>query len=323
MKDFCIIGSGISGSTIANILSKNYSLDVYDKARGIGGRSSNKKLNKNESFDHGVQYISPKSIQFKKFINNLIKIRIVKKWLGKHVFLNKNKKEDKKHIKIIGVKGNNAISKYLLKNINCNFNSEVIKIFNKNKVWEIYFSDGSKKFYKSLILTCPFIQSKKLSKKYIKHSFINKKIKMDANITVMITTKKTKSNISSYLFNDRILSWAGNENSKKRFTSKNDLWTLQSTYSWANKKINKNWENKELNSKIMIEQFFNLTGIKKTKALFSLNHGWKYSSNSKPLNIKSYWNSSLNLGICADWFVGPRLESGWISAHDLSKKIKK
>ena len=119
MKDFCIIGSGISGSTIANILSKNYSLDVYDKARGIGGRSSNKKLNKNESFDHGVQYISPKSIQFKKFINNLIKKKIVKNWLGKHIFLNTDKKEDKKHVKIIGVKGNNAISKYLLKSINC------------------------------------------------------------------------------------------------------------------------------------------------------------------------------------------------------------
>jgi len=323
MKDFCIIGSGISGATIANILRKKYSLDVYDKARGIGGRSSNKKLNKNESFDHGVQYISPKSTQFKKFINNLIKIKIVKQWLGKHIFLNTNTKEDKKHIKIIGVKGNNAISKYLLKDINCNFNSEVIKIFNKNKVWEISFSDGSKKFYKFLILTCPFAQLKKLSKKYIKHSFINKKIKMDANITVMMTIKKTKPNISSYFFNDKILGWAGNENSKKRFISKNDLWTLQSTYSWANKKINKNRENKELNSKILIEQFFKLTGIKKTKASFILNHGWKYSSNSKPLNIKSYWNSSLNLGVCADWFIGPRLESGWISAHDLSKKIKK
>ena len=46
MKDFCIIGSGISGATIANSLSKKYSLDVYDKARGAGGRSSNKKLNK-------------------------------------------------------------------------------------------------------------------------------------------------------------------------------------------------------------------------------------------------------------------------------------
>ena len=49
MKDFCIIGSGISGATIANSLSKKFSLDVYDKARGAGGRSSNKKLNKNES----------------------------------------------------------------------------------------------------------------------------------------------------------------------------------------------------------------------------------------------------------------------------------
>ena len=44
MKDFCIIGSGISGATIANSLSKKFSLDVYDKARGAGGRSSNKKL---------------------------------------------------------------------------------------------------------------------------------------------------------------------------------------------------------------------------------------------------------------------------------------
>ncbi len=214
MKDFCIIGSGISGSTIAHTLSKKYSLDVYDKARGIGGRSSNKKLNKNESFDHGVQYISPKSTPFKKFINNLIKKKIVKKWLGKHIFLDTKKKEDKNHIKIIGTKGNNAISKYLLKDINCNFNSEVVKIFNKNNVWEISFSDESKKLYKSLILTCPFAQLKKLSKKYIKHSFINKKIKMDANITVMMTTKKTKANISSYFFNDKILGWAGNENSK-------------------------------------------------------------------------------------------------------------
>ena len=323
MKDFCIIGSGISGATIANSLSEKYSLDLYDKARGVGGRSSNKKFNKNESFDHGVQYISPKSIQFKRFIKDLINKRIVKNWPGRHVFLNINKKEDKKHIKIIGKKGNNAISKYLLKDINCNFNSKVIKIFNKNNIWEISFLDGSKKFYKSLILTCPFPQLKKLSKKYIKHSFINQKIKMDANITVMMATKKSKLNVSSYFFNDKILGWAGNENSKKRFNSKNDLWTLQSTHTWANQRINKNRQNKKLNTKIMIEKFFKLTGIKKTKVLFSLNHGWKYSSSSKPLRIKSYWNSSLKLGVCADWFVGPRLESGWISAKDLFKKISK
>ena len=323
MKDFCIIGSGISGSTIAQILGKKYSLDVYDKARGAGGRSSNKKFNKNESFDHGVQYISPKNIQFKKFINNLIKKKIVKRWLGKHLFLNPNKKEDKKHIKIIGNKGNNSISKYLLKDINCIFNTELIKISYKNKAWELDFSDGTKKFYKSLILTCPFPQLKKLSKKYIKHSFINKKVKMDSNITIMLATKRMRPNISSYFFSDQILGWAAYENSKKRFKSNYDLWTLQSTYKWANKVINKNKINKLGNAKILINKFFELTNLKKNKIFHMRSHGWKYSSNSKPLNIKSYWNSSIRLGACADWFVGPRLESGWLSAKDLSLKINK
>ena len=323
MKDFCIIGSGISGATIANILSKEYSVDIHDKARGVGGRSSNKKFNKGESFDHGVQYISPKSIQFKKFINNLITKKIVKKWQGTHVFLNTNKKENKKHIKIIGNKGNNSISKYLLKNIDCTLNSELIKISNKDKVWELYFSDGTKKFYKSLILTCPFAQLKKLSKKYIQHSFIRQKVRMDANITVMMATRKTRSNISSYFFSDPILGWAAYENSKKRFKSDYALWTLQSTYKWANKVISKNKDNKLVNAKKLINRFFELTNLKKKKIFHIQNHGWKYSSNSKPLSIKSYWNGSIRLGVCADWFVGPRLESGWLSAKDLSLKIKK
>ena len=323
MKDFCIIGSGISGATIANILRKKYSLDIYDKARGAGGRSSNKKFKGTGSFDHGLQYISPKSTKFKKFINELLLRRVLKKWKGKHIFLNKNVKENKNHIKIIGKSGNNAISKYLLKDIDCNFNAEVIKISNKNKIWEIIFSDNTKKFYKSLIITCPFPQLKKLSKKYIKHSFINKKIKMNANITVMFVTKKTSPNASSYFFSDPILAWASYENSKKRFKSNNDLWTLQSTHKWANRVINKNRINKTINAKVLIRKFFELTKFKKNKILHTQNHGWKYSFNSKPLNIKSYWDNSLRLGVCADWFVGSRLESGWLSAKDLSIKINK
>ena len=325
MKDFCIIGSGISGSTIANILSTKYSLDIYDKARGAGGRSCNKKFKEDQSFDHGVQYISPKNILFKKFINKLIVKKILKKWGGEHIFLNKNVKENKKHLKIIGKNGNNAISKYLLKGINCKFNSEVINVFFKKNFWEIYFLDGSKKYYKSLILTCPFPQSKILLKKYIKHSFINKKIKMDANITIMIAIKKRKLNpsVSSYFFSDSILGWAGYENSKKRFKSNYDLWTLQSTHKWANKMINKNKVNQLKNAKILINQFFKLTKFKKDKIFHIQNHGWKYAFNSKPLDIKSYWNSSMRLGVCADWFIGSRLECGWMSAKDLSLKINK
>ena len=323
MSSFCVIGSGISGATIANLLNKKHTVDLYDKARGLGGRSSFKRLDKKRGFDHGTQYFSPKTTEFKRFTKKLIEKKILKIWHGNHKFLSDKKKENKKHVKVIGRKGNNDISKYLLKNVRCYFQSELKKINFQNRKWNLIFNNGEIRNYENLILTCPFPQLKKLSKKYIKNSFIKERIKMDANITILIEIKKTNLGYSSFLFNDRILGWAGYENSKKRFKSKSDLWTLQSTFNWANKKKKQNKVLKNTNAKILIDIFFKLTGIKRRKVLFSLNHGWKYSSNSKPLKLKSYWNSRLNLGVCADWFNGPRLESGWISANDLYKKINR
>ena len=69
MIDFCVLGSGVSGSTIANLLSQKYKVEIFDKARGVGGRSSIKKIKKSIYFDHGLQYYSPKSSEFNKFIN--------------------------------------------------------------------------------------------------------------------------------------------------------------------------------------------------------------------------------------------------------------
>ena len=132
MLDFCIIGSGISGSKIAELLSKKYSIAVYDKARGAGGRSSNKKFKKNLSFDHGLQYFSIKNNIFKKDLKKLINIKILKIWGGNHLDFTFNKNPNS--MKVIGKKGNNDLIKYNLKGIKQNFNSTVTKI-KKNKIF--------------------------------------------------------------------------------------------------------------------------------------------------------------------------------------------
>ena len=94
MSKFCIIGSGISGATIANLLSKKHTVVLFDKARGPGGRASFKRLKGKIGFDHGTQYFSPKTKEFKKFTTALIKKKILKIWRGKHIFLNTKKKRE-------------------------------------------------------------------------------------------------------------------------------------------------------------------------------------------------------------------------------------
>ena len=187
MIDFCVLGSGIAGSTISNLLSKKYSVHVFDKARGLGGRSSNKRLKKNLSFDHGVQYISPKSKQFIKFIQKLSKKKILNTWNGNHLDLTFEKKLLAP--KYIGMKGNNAICKYYLKGVKLSFASQITKIEYKKYFWEIKLSDNSKHQFKGLILTCPFPQLKKLARKYLDKKVSNLKVQMQPNITAMLAFK--------------------------------------------------------------------------------------------------------------------------------------
>ena len=320
MIDFCVLGSGIAGSTIANLLSKKYSVHVFDKARGPGGRSSNKRFKNNLSFDHGVQYISPKSKPFIKYVHKLYKNKILKSWDENHLDFTFEKKPFS--TKYIGRKANNDLVKYNLKNIKQSFASPIEKIDFKKYFWEITLKNKSKYQFKSLIITCPFPQLKKLAKNYLDKNILKLKVQMQPNITVMLALKNQKTlPISSIKFNDDILAWAANENSKKRFKSSINLWTLQATLKWSKKTINKYKNDKSIMSQL-IARFIKLTGFKKNKIIFKRIHGWKYSYNYEKTPYLSIWNKKINLGVCGDWFNGPKVENAWLSANDLSKKIK-
>ena len=320
MLDFCIIGSGIAGSTIANLLSKKYSVHVFDKARGPGGRSSNKRFKGNLNFDHGVQYISPKSKLFIKYIQKLYKKKILKNWDDNHLDFTFEKKNFSS--KYIGRRANNDLVKYNLKNIKQTFASPIEKINFKKYFWEITMKNKSKYQFKSLIITCPFPQLKKLAKQYLDKKILKLKVQMQPNITVMIAFKNQKNlPISSIKFNDDILAWAANENSKKRFKSNINLWTIQASLKWSKKNINKYKTDKLITSQL-ISRFIKLTGFKKNKMIFKKIHGWKYSYNYEKTPYLSIWDKKINLGVCGDWFNGPKVENAWLSANDLARKIK-
>ena len=145
---------------------------------------------------------------------------------------------------------------------------------------------------------------------------------MQPNITVMVALRNKKElPISSIKFDDNMLAWAANENSKKRFKSNLNLWTLQASLKWSKKTINKYKTDKSIMNKL-ISKFTQLTGLEKNKIIHKKIHGWKYSYNYQKTSLLSNWNKKYQLGICGDWFGGPKVENAWLSANDLAKKIK-
>lgn len=320
MIDFYILGAGISGSIISNLLNKNYTVEVIDKAKGIGGRSSNKKINRRISFDHGLQYYSPKTFGFKKYLNYLINKKILKRWTGNHLdFSFKNQNNDK----IIGLKGNNDLNKFLLKDIRKNLSQEIRNIKFINNHWEIH-GENSKFKSKCVIITFPFPQAKKIAKRFLTKSFNKLNVKMLPNITLLLKQKYNGNlPISSFKFNNKIVSWASNENSKNRFRQRDIYWTVQTSENFSKQNINIYKKKKKYISNKILREFAKLLNLNYKNFKVIKIHGWKYSYNKNSLVKNCYWDKKLNLGLCGDWFVGPKAESAWVSANSLFQKIKK
>ena len=322
MKDFCVVGSGIAGSTISNLLAKKNSVEIFDKARGPGGRASNRRYTGNLSFDHGLQYLSPTSNEFKKFILDLERKKILKQWSGEH--LDFTLKRKKNSIKYVGSKGNNDICKYLIKNIKVNYNSEVTSIKFNSTYWTITLNNKNQAFFKYLILTCPFPQLKVLASKYVKKEILNLKVNMSPNITVMASYKNCKKlPINSVKFNDKMISWAVQENTKDRFKSNQILWTIQCTEIFSKKIINLFKKNKNKYESIILKRFEYLLGYQTKNIVFKNIHGWRYSYSKDSTPLKCLWNNKYKLGVSADWFNGPKAEDAWLSSNSLYKDIKK
>ena len=143
-------------------------------------------------------------------------------------------------------------------------------------------------------------------------------------ITVLAAYKGIKStNISSIKFNDKIITWVAHENSKKRCKTNLSLWTIQSSVEWSNKKIGIYRTSKKKYCKELLNHFYKLVGIEYKRNVFTHIHGWKYAYSLNKTPLKSFWSNKYKLGLCADWFNGPKVEDAWMSANDLYKNLSK
>ena len=318
MSKITIIGSGFSSAVLSKNLKEKDVL-IFDKSRGPGGRSSTRRVEHVGVFDHGLQFISPKKKEFELFLKQHL-TSFVKEWDGEFILFEDNKKIEKK--KYIGKSGNNDFVKKLISS-SVHYQKELLSIEKKDKKWLLEFKDNSKQECEKLILTIPLEQCQKI----IAPLNLDFKIigSMEPNLTVMIGFDKSLGiSANGFKFEkNSILGWAANESSKIRSENNPDLelWTLQSSLSFAQKKFQDYRSNKEEVINLMVGEFLNLFNIKNTKIVHKDIHGWLYAFKKENFSQKFYWNEEINLGICGDWMCGSKAEDAWSSASALADQI--
>lgn len=168
IKDFIVIGAGLSGLHIAREI-KEIGLGevlILEKSRGVGGRMATRRT-LNTKFDHGAQFYRVKA--------DITKIHQF--WSQKGV----------SHQWFVSIKGNHwcaplgmtALAKSLAEGVDVSLEKQVSSIQYENKLWKVISDKNEIWFCKKLIITSPLPQSLKLLEDVISNQLADQDVVND------------------------------------------------------------------------------------------------------------------------------------------------
>ena len=325
MKNVAVIGAGITGITLANLLQKKFNLTVFEKSRGVGGRMATRRAEPYQ-FNHGAQYFKIENKEFKDFLQPLILNKIIKPLEANQIeILNK---EVIKRTKIYNKQyftaesKMNSVVKYLINN---NFSIKLLckieKIIKENDKWFIIDS-GQVSFgpYDWLIITIPPNQAKEILYNNFKFLDIIKKIKMRSCYSLMLGFDEIKEfDFDTALFLDEDVQWLS---ISKKILEQKEYYNLliNSSYNFAEQNIN---GSKDKISDYLIKQVSDILKCKLNNYEHKALHFWKYAMSEKNNNLGSLLDEDLKVIVCGDWCMNGKVEGGFLSAKDAVNKLLK
>jgi len=151
--DTLIIGSGLAGLSAANRLTaQGLSVTVIDKGRGVGGRLAARRIG-DAVFDHGAQFFTARSEQFKTCVNQWIKSGVAEQWYQSYPG------QPNGHPRYRGVPTMVSVAKYLAKDQTVIQSTRALELNHDGCHWIVKLEPEESIIARSVIITSPVPQT--------------------------------------------------------------------------------------------------------------------------------------------------------------------
>lgn len=323
MQTVAIIGAGLSGVTLANTLKNNFKIILFEKSYSSGGRIAS-RIVAPFSFDHGAQYFKAKSPPFNHLVNELLAKKVIAPWQARFVEMSKEgvskqTQWDAKHPHYVGVPDNKAFVEFLSHGLPITLNTQVASIEKVNQQWALEATDGALLgCFDWVICTMPLKQTQallataNLTYDEIAH------IQMQACYALMLGFHQSMDlSFDAMMVKDETISWVSN-NSSKPMRDKGFSLLINSTNDWADTHINHpdDWVIDHL-----ITSVSNIIQQDLSQPAYCELKRWQYANCKKQLEQTFLIDSANQIGLCGDWFMSGRVESAFLSGHQLAQAM--
>ena len=322
MKKIAIIGAGITGITLAHKLQKTCEVIIFDKSRGVGGRMATRRADPYQ-FDHGAQFFSAHSDEFKEFLKPLISQKIVTPWQATFAEVDHNGiieqrqwHNDSPHF--VANPGMNALAKFLSKDLHISLNSQISHLEYDQKWCLITVNNEKFTGFDWVIVTAPAEQAARILPTDFEHSNAIKKIKMQACFSLMLGFDEPLTlPFDAARIHNADISWLS-VNSSKPYRGTPYSLLIHSTNQWAEQHIDNNNDDMQTHLHQATSRILKLPlDHAKHKAI----HAWRYANIGKQTSPAFYLDQPRQLIACGDWCIQGRVEAAFTSATLAADKL--
>jgi predicted NAD/FAD-dependent oxidoreductase len=318
-----IIGAGIAGLSCANHLAdKDIHATVFEKSKGVGGRTSTRRVEPNLSFDHGAQYFTVRNPILQSFVNTWENFGVVSEWKGRIVKLNNKEITGTEIIpRYVGVPGMTAMAVELAKNLTIKRETKIIEINHSLNQWTLLDEAGrAYNGFDHLIVALPAPQTAELLANHAIGKIASSTPMAPCWAVLVGFEKKLDVPWDGAFIHDSALSWVARNSSKPGRNATKDCWVLHANAEWSAKHLE---DAPELVIDQLLESYAYASGENLPAQIYKTAHRWRYSIGGSFINPRDLHDQSIGLTICGDWVNGGRFEGAFLSGITAVESILK
>ena len=327
-----IIGAGMSGLICARALeARGHQVTVYEKSGGVSGRISTRRTEFG-GFDHGAQYFTVKTKQFKRETDRWIKEGWVAPWLGKLVTLRDGvataaaKSAGKS--RFVGTPGMRAIGEHLAAGLDVRTGQRVGHIERLGETWILAIHADSVPIaatagpFDAVVVAVPADQAESLLSAEAQFAQQAKSARLAPCWTLMLAFQQSLDlGFEGAWVDASRLGWIAQDASKPG-RRPGEHWVCNATVAWSIEHL----EDEPERAKEKLLTAFHVATGSQVQPVHAAVHRWRYAQAVRPLAEDCLWNDQLRLGACGDWFAAGlqgagRIENAFLSATALAHLI--
>jgi|SaaInlStandDraft_6_1057023.scaffolds.fasta_scaffold35349_1 renalase len=324
MSKIAIVGTGISGLTCANYLKSMADVTLFEKARGVGGRMATRRADP-FCFDHGAQYFTANTIDFKRFIKPMLDNKVLVPWRGRFVEFRgdtivKIHSSNYEDIHYIGTPGMNSMAKYLSEGLDIKLSTRITSINKFDDLWQLQSEGGGTYLgFDWVIITAPAKQTYELMPRQFKYYNERQDHLMTSCISVMLglDTSLDLDFDCAKIFKSDIDLISVNSNKPDRKNRYSLL--IQSAHRWADLHMN---DSKDSILTHLCQETSQLLRKDVSKAVHKDVHFWRYAKGTKRQEASILIDNNSKLAACGDWCLDGSVESAFTAALNVSSDIR-